>query len=817
KRRSSVLEDDIGSVGPVRRIRQKSNLLAPRIPHVSLGINSHAKQKNIRENEHQDTPSTSYARVPSRSSEVAAKILQQLEKLSPKEKLFESKNVIGPEKSQLRLTDSMLSGKALRSMENAGIPKMPLAFPDEQKSDMYSKSMADAHVDLQKPGNNVRNGLAESFYTSGTRSDSLLMSHARLADTGIENGSPEPSQKKRTFIMSAQEDSLKPGDGKPSSSSGVVEPSSSMKKHFPPEESRPSKSTNQQGFMPQLGLSFSKTRDFIASNASCSSEKSSVILPTKASNGSTPAFSFTAKVDDSSGSLPSEFTMRAASGPQTSTSATQLHASQVKNPEIENNIHPSLTTSGDSIVKSESVPPAVNGSFSFSPASSSDVTEKPTGNVLPSSTSTGSGDFFSKSATFSGTVFSLTVKPSSSSGLLPGAAAKPLTNKYPEVLGFNAKTEMQQSSASSSLPFTFPAVGPSSSKNATVGLDSNFSQSSAATLKSFHIADSSTTRLSTNGTSATFLPPPSFNVSGSSGLGFSTSSQPFNTSSFTSASSQDTTNALWGFDFGISFSASSNCSAGSGSSSTTHSSSFAPLIGRPDSGISSNLLVFSFGATSSGSAAINGANSFSSGHSGMFAFGGSSSTAINPVSSSGATSNVFGSSWQAPKPPAFGTTFNSFGASSSLNPPIFNSSAGASAFTTIPASVASSPLPTVSQPIFGEPLASGFIASSENSDQMNLEDRMTEDPVQSSAPASSLFGQSSAPQATPGIGFGFAVPSQASPSVFCGQLNQAPLSSSPFQSSGSLDFNASGAFSMGSGGADKNRRIVRISKGKNRK
>ena len=107
KHRSSVLDNDIGSVGPVRRIRQKSNLLYSigSCSPISGSSSSVARggmvkdaaqqplssmQKPAKENVDDIIPSSSFPSLPSKSSEVASKILHQLDKLvSPKEKSSE--------------------------------------------------------------------------------------------------------------------------------------------------------------------------------------------------------------------------------------------------------------------------------------------------------------------------------------------------------------------------------------------------------------------------------------------------------------------------------------------------------------------------------------------------------------------------------------------------------------------------------------------------------------------------------------------------------------------------------------------------------
>lgn len=91
---------------------------------------------------------------------------------------------------------------------------------------------------------------------------------------------------------------------------------------------------------------------------------------------------------------------------------------------------------------------------------------------------------------------------------------------------------------------------------------------------------------------------------------------------------------------------------------------------------------------------------------------------------------------------------------------------------------------------------------------------MAEDTVQAT-PVTPVFGQQPAP-APSQSNFVFAapVPSGASPFQFGSQQNIAPQNPSPFQASGSLEFNAGGgggSFSLGTGGNDKSgRKFVKV-------
>lgn len=83
---------------------------------------------------------------------------------------------------------------------------------------------------------------------------------------------------------------------------------------------------------------------------------------------------------------------------------------------------------------------------------------------------------------------------------------------------------------------------------------------------------------------------------------------------------------------------------------------------------------------------------------------------------------------------------------------------------------------------------------------------MAEDTVQATPPATPpIFGQQPAP-AQSNFVFGASTLSGTSPFQFGSQQSIAPQNTSPFQASGSVEFNAGGSFSLGSGGGDKSGR-----------
>nr|GEX33873.1 nuclear pore complex protein NUP1-like [Tanacetum cinerariifolium] len=133
KRRISILEHDIGLVSPLRRIRQKANLLTLRDirerGYTALQQPDHASRKKLllmnasepniikgaeqnRDTSMHGSGSVSgYTNVPTKSTQTATKILQHVEKMDLKEK---SSGLI---KSPTKQTLDMLHGQAVRSLE----------------------------------------------------------------------------------------------------------------------------------------------------------------------------------------------------------------------------------------------------------------------------------------------------------------------------------------------------------------------------------------------------------------------------------------------------------------------------------------------------------------------------------------------------------------------------------------------------------------------------------------------------------------------------------------------------------------------------
>ncbi|KAK6271225.1 hypothetical protein POUND7_008323 [Theobroma cacao] len=262
--------------------------------------------------------------------------------------------------------------------------------------------------------------------------------------------------------------------------------------------------------------------------------------------------------------------------------------------------------------------------------------------------------------------------------------------------------------------------------------------------------------------------------------------------------------------------------AGTGIATSTQSMpiQFASSASSPSFGLAGNTTISS-GSSVFGSS-VSEAKPFGSGA--TFGMSSSSSEANSLSSSSGIASGTFGSNWQAPKAPLFGSTFSpssssgfSFGSSASITAPsnaptIFGSSTGASSSSMF--SFTSAAAATSSQPVFGN-TSPGLVfgsASSSNNDQM--EDSMAEDTVQASPLTIATFGQQPISPPTSGFIFGASNPSGANSFQFGGQPSMATSqNSSPFQASGSLEFGGSGSFSLGTGGSDKSaRKFVKVRK-----
>ena len=183
---------------------------------ISLGEVKHSPMKLTTENVDDTIPSTSFPPLPSKSSEMASKILQQLDKLaSPKEKSSAFRIPTMNNKCPTKLSTSMLQGQALRSMEAVDSSKFLDSIQDKELDATHGNFLASSQK-LTSQIEKVENGpLKLVGPTDGlvpvvTESDTTVprkqvMSIAQSGDSSGTKPVSYPPQKKRAFHMSAHE------------------------------------------------------------------------------------------------------------------------------------------------------------------------------------------------------------------------------------------------------------------------------------------------------------------------------------------------------------------------------------------------------------------------------------------------------------------------------------------------------------------------------------------------------------------------------------------------------------------------------------
>ncbi|XP_057980732.1 nuclear pore complex protein NUP1 isoform X2 [Malania oleifera] len=922
KRRSSVLDEDVGSVGPIRRIRQKPNLLSAKglslpssgtpLSRRGTGAGSDATQLSVSvapkslivdESKHKTSkvlaeygdnsvPGTNFSSVPSQSSETAAKILQHLDKLvSPlKEKLPELKQAAAREKSPAKLTTAMLHGQALRSLENVETPKFLQNIQDDnRKSDSHIASLPYVRdFTSQKQDKVESNGpmktvasrdrvapVMQDLDTTFSIEDTVPI---QTADSATMKFIADPSKKKRSFQMSAHEDyldlddddgygaaSVQLAEGKEKMDSNVVEnkvaaeavevekPSAFSEVKLPTNSVSNRRTDLETSDVPVVaekntGFTFALTTapsatvqsTFLTPKSTSTVDppvppKELNVVPLLFGNGSKNVdkispFTFSASSVNESSGLKSGACSNPSIESSSSFASGAIGAVPPK-PESDKGEGKRLQKDVELFRKPDPAPLFV-ASTSSPPLAVSTATATSTS----TSTSTSNRGIFSfgvNAVNPSLNNGSLSSSPSifSSQTLSLGSNGSPsqiFSSSTPFTAVSTGTTAIATSVAPSAIDASSSALSTSSAAPSFPSAPIfNFGPSVAPALVSPVLAASGgETAGETKKTqeTTTFGGTSTISSTGSSAFGFG-ASVPSST-----AKNQPQGSTLFGIGSG-SLATSQVSSSGTGVASFSQStpiqfgsSAPSPIFGStgPAPFSSSSSLFGSTAATSFGSSSL------------------ASASEPNSIGSgSGTGSGVFGSSWQSNKSPIFGSTFNStssteFSFGSSASVPVsssasmfFGSSTGSSSgslfsFTSAAATAASSSL-SPSQPVFGNSnsvFAFG-LAPSVNNDQMNTEDSMAEDNVQVSTPAVPAFGQ---PPVSPPSGFVFgssAAPSAApSPFQFGGQQNQStPPNPSPFQASGSLDFNAGGSFSLGTGGGtDKSsRKMIRVKHKQRRK
>lgn len=190
-------------MGPVRRIRQKSNLssrsLALPASEGPLSVRASGGQNitHTAKDSAEDIPGSSFNLVPSRSKDTAMKIFQQLEKMdSPKEK------------SPSKLSPSMLRGPALKSLQNVESLKFLDNIPEKK-----ANSPVSSHQKQEKSGGSgSREFLALSVKTGSAADDTNKAGSSKDQETRVKgdylpltSSLEEHPPKKRSFRMTADE------------------------------------------------------------------------------------------------------------------------------------------------------------------------------------------------------------------------------------------------------------------------------------------------------------------------------------------------------------------------------------------------------------------------------------------------------------------------------------------------------------------------------------------------------------------------------------------------------------------------------------
>ncbi|KAF3434398.1 hypothetical protein FNV43_RR25501 [Rhamnella rubrinervis] len=733
KRRSSVLDNEIGSFGPIRSIRQKQSFLSSRglsspvsgnIPISGGGLGSETSKKpssmqklNSFENGANTVPGSSFSSVPSKSSEMASKILQQLDKLvSPKDKSSESKVLTLMDKSPTKLSSSMLHGQALKSLEAVDSSKFLGNVQDNSKLDgLVDNAIPDALDVASLKQDMVReNGplkivapcdkatVVNGVDSAVPKKDMLPSVENTVSATPISVA--YPPQKKRAFKMSAHEDSLEldddgycNGTALYSLTEGVQEVDTSLAKRKSPvtEDVRLEKlpafldgkaSTSAMNKKPDLrnsdgSVHGEKNSNFIISSTSSpstmvfstveatqSSLTSDRASPPKESNAALPMFSFGSKAIDRvpQSSLAFGFSPSVVA----QSAGTSFGSFSCSVPEASSSLSTVPAGGIDSVLKvPESEKVGINN------ISNAGVSFRTLETVLPSSLS---------SSTSTTTTFSFGTPPNNST-LNNGSLASTSTTFVVSSLASQGSSNSSSfTSTVNSIPTT--SITTDSTKVATSGIISTSTPAPSFPAVSVFKFGSSTASNAVPPVSAmSDLPSPETTPKQETSFGTLSST----TLSDTAAATANSGSSIFGFSTstadnqtqGSTFLAASGSmpisqasSAGTGISTFTQSMplQFGSSTPSPSFGLTGTSTLAS-GNSISGSTA---AKLFTTGTSGLGSSASLSET--NSIgSSSGTTSSLFGTSWQPAKSSVFVSTFNStspstgfsFGASAASSDP----------------------------------------------------------------------------------------------------------------------------------------------------
>ncbi|TYI85819.1 hypothetical protein E1A91_D04G022700v1 [Gossypium mustelinum] len=849
--RSSVLDNDIGSVGPIRRIRQKSSLLSSRnltLPASAAPLSVHvvgtssAGLDTLAETGGNSSPGTSFTTVPSKSSQMASKIFQQLEML-----------VSPGEKSPSMLSPSMLCGQARKSLANVDSSKFLENVHDSSKDYL---DLDDGHYSI--------GATPARFGEWREKSDNSVNGSKRAAPEAVVE---KPSIFSEVMPISSAAVNRNPGM-RTSNGSPVVEKNSSIT--FPVVQV--ANSSMQSAFLGSQSTQAAKKDAFSTeSNAPPMVSIGEKVAPVQL-DAAVTTFGFASRnvgevltITGSSGvklAKSSDQELDYSSSFATTAPGVTNHLSEktdrgstmngiFRTPETA--LTSAVSTSNFKFGASADCSAVNNGSFSSSSFSfSSPVPYLVPSNGRSSSSATANNNDSPATATTSA---SATVNPTichtsipSVETSIPSFTASPVfkfsSSGDPSTSREATKSKTQDTSLGNvgsfpcSSTFAFTCSG-SSAVSSTTGTTAVFTSSGNS---SFSGTCSTITNSGSGFFSSTFttVMGTGSSIFGSSSSTTSTGSSIFGGTSLpvagTGNSTFSTKSAITGsgsniFGFGAPAAPTSTAltqglnpfnavdtqasAAGTGIGSSTHSTpiQFSSSASSPSFGLGGNA-TFSSGSSIFGSSA-SVAKPFSSGAS--FGTSSSSSETNSLSSSSGIAAGAFGSNWQAPKTLTFGSSSGfSFGSSTSVSAPssaptIFGSSTGASSSSIF--SFTSAAAATPSQPVFGNTSPGLVFGSTPSSNNDQMEDSMAEDTVQAS-PTVVTFSQQPISSPASGFVFGASNPSGAGSVQFGGQTSiGAPQNPSPFLASGSVEFGAGGSFSLGTGGSDKSaRKFVKVRK-----
>ncbi|KAL1173901.1 hypothetical protein V6Z11_A05G444000 [Gossypium hirsutum] len=856
KRRSSVLDNDIGSVGPIRRIRQKSNLFSSRnltLPASAAPLSVHvvgtssAGLDTLAETGGNSSPGISFTTIPSKSRE----------------------------KSPSMLSPSMLRGQARKNFSNVDSSKFLENVHDSSK---VSDSVSNKHDKVKK---NVSTLVSlpdkQVPAVNGVDSNSLMKDNrpsVRAADSsGIKSVIQLSQEKSQAFQMSAHEDYLDLDDGDYSIGATPArfgewreraDNSVNGSKHAAPETVVEKPSIFSE-VMPISGAAVNRNPGMRTSNGSPVVEKnSSITFPVVQSTQAAKEDAFST---ESNASPMVSIVEKVAPVPSDAAVTTFGFASR--------NVGEVLSITGSSGVKlAKSSDQELDYSSSFAttaPGVTNHLSEKTdrgstmngifrtpetaltsavsTSNFKFGASADGSavnnGSFSSSSFSFSSPVASLVPINGRSS-----SSATATNNDSPATATTSASATVNPTICHTSIPsvetsipsftaspvFKFSSSGdPSTSGEATKSKTQDTSLGNVGIFPSsstfaFTCSGSSAVS-STTGTTAVFTSSGNSSFSGTSST-ITNSGSGFFSSTFTTV--MGTGSSIFGSSYSTISTGSSIFGGTSMPVAGTGNSTFSTKSAIKGSG--SNIFGFGAPAAPTSTALTQGLNPFNAADNQASAAGtgiasvakpfssgasfgiSSSSLETNSLnSSSGIAGGAFGSNWQAPKTPTFGSSSGfSFGSSTSVSAPsiaptIFGLSTGASSSSIF--SFTSAAAATPSQPVFGNTSPGLVFGSTPSSNNDQMEDSMAEDTVQAS-PTVVTFSQQPISSPASGFVFGASNPSGAGSVQFGGQTSiGAPQNPSPFLASGSVEFGAGGSFSLGTGGSDKSaRKFVKVRK-----